>query len=60
MFVINGLFQCNYQTCTWCKNLSDDGGFRNKQFICLDCLEIDDKRKSDLYANSTLDGRKKI
>lgn len=35
MFYIQG----NYQECSVCGGLADDGGLRNNKFTCHDCLE---------------------
>ena len=29
----------NYRPCHQCGRLADDGGLREEQFICFDCLE---------------------
>ena len=29
----------NYQNCHICGKLADDGGLRDKKFVCHDCLE---------------------
>lgn len=45
MFKIEG----NYQSCSVCGKLADDGGLKDKKFTCHDCLEkLDEKRKSKL------------
>lgn len=34
-FYISG----NYQKCSECNRLDDDGGLQNNKFVCHDCLE---------------------
>lgn len=41
MFKIEG----NYQSCSVCGNLADDGGLKDKKFTCHDCLEKLDEKK---------------
>lgn len=42
------LIEGNYQDCSICGKLADDGGLRDNKFACHDCLdELDEKAKNE-------------
>jgi len=35
----------NYQNCSLCGRLADDGGLKNEQFTCHDCLDHEHEKR---------------
>lgn len=47
----------NYMRCSICGGYSDDGGLRNNQFACHDCLDKEELSKNAKKQNELIDNK---